>query len=63
ARRYFYPLIPDFPMYRGLPSSNLNNLPVATNVAKHVLCLPIYPALGEEDQARIIHLIIETAHE
>ena len=27
ARRYFYPLISDFPMYRGLPSAHRDNLP------------------------------------
>ncbi len=44
-RRYFYPLISDFPMYRGLPSANKGNLPVATVAAQQVLCLPIYPDL------------------
>ena len=44
-RRYFYPLISDFPMYRSLPSSSTINLPCATRAAKEVLCLPIYPDL------------------
>lgn len=44
-RRYFYPLISDFPMYRGLPSANKGNLPTATIAAQQVLCLPIYPDL------------------
>jgi dTDP-4-amino-4,6-dideoxygalactose transaminase len=44
-RRYFYPLISDFPMYRGLPSAHRENLPAATNAAQQVLCLPIYPDL------------------
>jgi dTDP-4-amino-4,6-dideoxygalactose transaminase len=44
-RRYFYPLISDFPMYRSLPSAHKNNLPVATAAAQKVLCLPIYPNL------------------
>ena len=44
-RRYFYPLISDFPMYRGLPSARRENLPVASEAAGKVLCLPIYPAL------------------
>lgn len=44
-RRYFYPLISDFPMYRGLPSAHKDNLPVASKAALQVLCLPIYPAL------------------
>ena len=33
-RRYFYPLISDFPMYRGLPSAHGENLPVATVAAQ-----------------------------
>jgi dTDP-4-amino-4,6-dideoxygalactose transaminase len=44
-RRYFYPLISDFPMYRGLPSAHKENLPVATKAAQQVLCLPIYSDL------------------
>ena len=57
ARRYFYPLISDFPMYRGLPSAARNNLPVAAAAADRVLCLPIYPDLSEIDQTRIINAI------
>lgn len=50
ARRYFYPLISQFPTYRGLPSSKHDNLPIATKVAEQVICLPIYPDL---DKCRI----------
>ena len=57
ARRYFYPLITDFPMYRGLPSAQAVNLPVATAAASKVMCLPIYPALTQADQLRIIDSI------
>ncbi len=57
SRRYFYPLISDFPMYRGLPSAQRNNLPVANTAASRVLCLPIYPALRDEDVNRVCHLI------
>lgn len=59
ARRYFYPLISDFPIYRGLPSACRENLPVASRAAEQVLCLPIYPALSWEDQQRIIDCIRE----
>ncbi|MFZ4536842.1 DegT/DnrJ/EryC1/StrS family aminotransferase [Propionivibrio sp.] len=45
CRRYFYPLITDFAMYRSLPSANREKLPVATAAAQQVLCLPIYPDL------------------
>lgn len=57
GRRYFYPLISNLPMYRGLPSAAKTNLPTANRLAEQVLCLPIYPALAEEDQARVCHLI------
>ena len=57
ARRYFYPLISDFPMYRSLPSAQRNNLPVAADAAAKVLCLPIYPNLYHDDLVRIIDQI------
>jgi len=43
GRRYFYPLISQFPTYRGLPSASADNLPVAEAITKKVICLPIYP--------------------
>lgn len=57
ARRYFYPLISDFPMYRGMPSAQRGNLPVAAEASAKVLCLPIYPALSPQDQQRVIDII------
>lgn len=45
ARRYFYPLISDFPMYRGMSTSHKANLPVANLKSERILCLPIYPDL------------------
>lgn len=57
SRRYFYPLISDFPMYRGLPSASLENLPIAGDVARKVLCLPIYSDLGRAELHRIIDKI------
>ncbi|MBW7900587.1 MAG: DegT/DnrJ/EryC1/StrS family aminotransferase [Rhodocyclaceae bacterium] len=59
-RRYFYPLISEFPMYRGLPSAQRDNLPVATEVAGQVLCLPIYPDLTDTEIERIVAIIKET---
>jgi dTDP-4-amino-4,6-dideoxygalactose transaminase len=61
ARRYFYPLISEFPTYRGLPSAGAHNLPVASAVSRQVLCLPIFPALEEKDQERIINIILACA--
>ncbi len=61
GRRYFYPLISEFPMYRGLLSANQGNLPTATAMAKKVLCLPIYPMLSDGDIMRIIGIIRDAA--
>lgn len=57
ARRYFFPLISEMPMYRGLPSAAAINLPVASRVSLQVLCLPIHADLTVQDQERVIQLI------
>lgn len=57
ARRYFYPLISDFPTYKGLPSSRKENLPIATKIANQVLCLPIFPGLDYTTVKSICSLI------
>lgn len=61
ARRYFHPLISDFPMYRGLPSARPEGLPVARQAASQVLCLPIYPSLEEADLQRVVDAIHQAA--
>ncbi len=57
SRRYFYPLISEFPMYRALSSAARENIPIAYKVARKVLCLPIYPDLSQEAQGRVIEII------
>src|ERR1700691_5977876 len=57
VRRYFYPLVSDFPMYRGLPSAAHNNLPVARKLAQQVLCLPMYPGLLHDQVDRVVELL------
>jgi dTDP-4-amino-4,6-dideoxygalactose transaminase len=59
ARRYFYPLISDFPMYRDLPSASPERLPEAGRMARMVLCLPIYPALTDAEVTRIAGLVAD----
>jgi dTDP-4-amino-4,6-dideoxygalactose transaminase len=56
-RRYFYPLIPEFPMYSGLPSADLSRLPNAVKGASEILCLPIYPDLTNVQIDRVLDLI------
>jgi dTDP-4-amino-4,6-dideoxygalactose transaminase len=57
ARRYFYPLISDFPMYKGLNSASPDNLPVAASIANEVICLPMYPDLNRIQINLIIDII------
>jgi len=45
TRRYFYPLISQFPSYRGLESARQGLMSVAEKTAENILCLPIYPDL------------------
>lgn len=56
-RRYFYPLISDFSMYRSLPSARQDNLPVASKAANQILCLPIYPDMETETVKKITDII------
>lgn len=57
TRRYFYPLISEFPMYRGLPSAQPGCLPQAERAASQVLCLPMFPDLTLEAIEKITGLI------
>ncbi|MCE2723338.1 MAG: DegT/DnrJ/EryC1/StrS family aminotransferase [Burkholderiales bacterium] len=57
ARRYFYPLISDFPMYANLPTSKRQSLPVASQAASQVLCLPIYPGLSSQEVVDICSVV------
>ena len=57
SRRYFYPLISDFSMYRNLPSARSDNLPNASAIARNILCLPIYPDLEDAIVEEIIQTI------
>ncbi|MEM1159318.1 MAG: DegT/DnrJ/EryC1/StrS family aminotransferase [Pseudomonadota bacterium] len=59
ARRYFYPLLTQLPMYRDLPSADPAGLPRSMAAAEQVLCLPLYPDLAFEDQDRVLDAITE----
>lgn len=59
ARRYFYPLISEFPPYKELVSSDPNNLKNAHNIANQILCLPMYADLTASNIEYITQLIID----
>ena len=58
GRRYFYPLISTFSTYKGLPSAAPENLPVATQIANEVICLPIHHGLSKEDVDRVLEQVV-----
>ena len=54
SRRYFYPLISNFPTYSGLPTAKRENIPVGNKMASEVLCLPMHHELTEDCIHRIL---------
>jgi dTDP-4-amino-4,6-dideoxygalactose transaminase len=58
GRRYFYPLISQFPTYRGLESALPGKLPVAEKITKEIICLPLYPNLTREEITTIVEVLI-----
>jgi dTDP-4-amino-4,6-dideoxygalactose transaminase len=57
SRRYFYPLISQFPIYKGLDSALPGKMPIAEKTAEQVICLPIYPDLEINETERIINVV------
>jgi len=49
GRRYFYPLISEFSMYKGLDSAKPSKLRIATQIAQQVICLPVYAELNTKE--------------
>lgn len=58
CRRYFYPLISSFPMYKDLPSAAPARLLVATQKAASVLCLPLSPSMTDEEVERVLDVML-----
>lgn len=58
GRRYFYPLISSFATYKGLESADPKNLPVATDLANRVICLPMHHELSDDDVKRVLDCIV-----
>lgn len=52
SRRYFFPLISDMAAYRRL-NNTVRETPAARDIARHVLCLPMYSTLSTAQTSRI----------
>jgi len=56
-RKYFYPLITDFSLYKGYNIISKHKIPNARKIADSVICLPLYPDLTEDDVSRVCEVI------
>ena len=52
-RKYFYPLITDFSVYK----TYVSNTPNASKLANQIMCLPIYPNLSNQTIIKILEII------
>lgn len=57
ARRYFFPLLSDIPLYACHPSAGREHLQTAHRTAETVLCLPLHVNLVDAQVERICSLI------
>jgi dTDP-4-amino-4,6-dideoxygalactose transaminase len=55
-----YPTIPEFTAYSAVDPSAT---PVATDIARRELTLPLFPTMGEEKVTRVVEALSETLHE
>ena len=56
ARRYFYPAVNELTCYKSV--FNLGNTPVAADVSRRILTLPMYEELRLEDVDRICDIVL-----
>ncbi len=57
ARKYFYPLTSSFACYQGREFADPEQTPVAKYAAEHVLTLPMYAGLTEEEVEMICSIL------
>jgi len=57
GRRYFYPLITEFEIYKKNGLSSKDGLPIAKRISEQVICLPLYDGLTKNNIQDVIDLI------
>lgn len=57
ARKYFYPITNAFDCYKGI--FDANDTPIALDISKKVLTLPLYASLSLDDVDRICDIILK----
>lgn len=56
ARKYFYPLTSEFSAYKGRFA--IQDTPVALDASRHILTLPLFSDLTQEDVERICRIVL-----
>ena len=54
AKKYFYPLVTDYACYKGKYD---HNLPISRLISEHVLCLPLYGQMSQEEVTFVMSAI------
>ncbi|WP_305832174.1 DegT/DnrJ/EryC1/StrS family aminotransferase [Photobacterium leiognathi] len=57
ARRYFYPLITEFKLYKNNHKTIQHSSDVAKSISDNVICLPMHHELDLKDVEKIMDLI------
>ena len=57
GRRYFYPLLTEFPIYKNLLKKQEVDLSIAKEASKRVICLPIYSEMDFKTVEQVLDLI------
>jgi len=63
SRKYFYPLASHFDCYKHLRTARSKTLPVAEEISKKVLCLPLYANLDKKSVGKICEIIGHISNE
>lgn len=57
ARKYFYPLCSNYPIYSNIESAKKEFLPIANKTSEEILCLPFYGSLEKHIAKNICDII------
>lgn len=56
TRKYFYPLVSDFPEFEIFKNRDLS---IAEKIAKNILCIPLFYDITDEQIQRVVHSIYQ----
>jgi dTDP-4-amino-4,6-dideoxygalactose transaminase len=58
CRRYFYPLISNFDLYKKNAKLKINDLKNSYHLSNNILCLPLFPDMDSNDVSFIVEKIV-----